>query len=849
MRDHYEYTDAMFVNSLFKDFLMENRLSVWKEESTRDIICLEFNYGSRSYREEMNHLHKVAMQAMEEYQRAKLHHDLFLIEKAYNKRKKVIELIQTAHRNKDKYISLTNEELRMKYYLEGVNVTYTSYKKNGTERKRETIHYKMLYRSTGKAKKGSCMFIRDYLYKKSINFLRMGIEPDNDNPMIVEMSAYAPLVSSGIVGKVQIHPENILILKDIDSFFKTNVISIETDEQKHCIAKRINDYTLSNTLFDGQALIDNSIFPPWGNGYILLRHHFCKMAAFNANIQEFFRDYFGDQYDNATVIDMFGIKHYVKDIELITTDNAMKWIKFNKSYEYWCDWVNANHCMFGVVKTAHESKLGNYQRMSYQMVNSLDESIMENVVKESVDYITRLKTDTDCFLKFLEKGKNFSNDYDVLIALYKHNPEFERSSYFRERRKTIIKSYALALKSGQLIQNAENLTIVGSPYAMLLYGATGDVDIALSDSTFNIEYGTIQCYTERFEDKEYLAFFRSPFNSKNNLTYLHNKYDFRFQKYFNFGKQVVAVNMVGTDFQDRNNGADQDSDFGYTTNQPDIVNHARMCYLNYPTIVNNVPKDTNKYSNSMESYAIVDNALARSQTDIGESSNLAQIAQTYACNFDDPKYDDYVCILSTIAQIAIDSAKRRFDIDSTAEIKRIKQDMDLKRNKYPKFWGLIKYGFNKKNIDEKLHCPMNYLYDLNLGKYRHSSSTLPMTDFFIKHPIGINRKTSKRIEEMIVKYSLSLSTYQTNDKTDYYDTEWLLLRSDFENLIYDIRNTKISGRYIGLMAWLIDRALNITPDVSRNRLLKTKLNTNKPILLKVLYEVSPKIFLECFKKS
>ena len=848
VRDHYEYTDAMFVNSLFKDFLMENRLSVWKEESTRDIICLEFNYGSRSYREEMNHLYKVAMQAMEEYQRAKLHHDLFLIEKAYNKRKKVIELIQTAHRNKDKYISLTNEELRMKYYLEGVNVTYTSYKKNGTERKRETIHYKMLYRSTGKAKKGSCMFIRDYLYKKSINFLRMGIEPDNDNPMIVEMSAYAPLVSSGIVGKVQIHPENILILKDIDSFFKTNVISIETDEQKHCIAKRINDYTLSNTLFDGQALIDSSIFPSWGNGYILLRHHFCKMAAFNANIQKFFIDYFGNQYDTATVTDMFGIKHYVKDIELITTDNAMKWIKFNKSYEYWCDWVNANHCMFGVVKTAHESKLGNYQRMSYQMVNSLDESIMENVVKESVDYITKLKTDTDCFLKFLEKGKNFSNDYDVLIALYKHNPEFERSSYFRSRRKKIIEAYSIALKSGQLLQNAENLTIVGSPYAMLLYGATGDVDIALSDSTFNIEYGTIQCYTERFADKEYLAFFRSPFNSKNNLTYLHNKYDFKFQKYFNFGKQVIAVNMIGTDFQDRNNGADQDSDFGYTTNQPDIVNHAKMCYLNYPTIVNNVPKDTNKYSNSMESYAIVDNALARSQTDIGESSNLAQIAQTYACNFDDPKYDDYVCILSTIAQIAIDSAKRRFDMDSTAEIKRIKQDMDLKRNKYPKFWGLIKYGFNKKNIDEKLHCPMNYLYDLNLGKYRHSYSTLPMTDFFIKHPIGLNRKTSKRIEEMIAKYSLSLTAYNANNNNDYYDTEWILLRSDFDNLVTDIRNAKISGRYVGLMSWLIDRALNITPNVSRNRLLKTKLNTNQSLLLKVLYEVNSKIFLECFKK-
>ena len=89
---------------------------------------------------------------------------------------------------------------------------------------------------------------------------------------------------------------------------------------------------------------------------------------------------------------------------------------------------------------------------------------------------------------------------------------------------------------------------------MLLYGATGDESVALTDPTLKHEDGTIQCYTERFDDGEYLAFFRSPFNSKNNLTYLHNHYDFNFEKYFNLGKQVVAVNMIGTDFQDRNNG-------------------------------------------------------------------------------------------------------------------------------------------------------------------------------------------------------------------------------------------------------------------------------------------------------
>ena len=54
-------------------------------------------------------------------------------------------------------------------------------------------------------------------------------------------------------------------------------------------AEKAKQYELCNTLFDGQALIDISIFPSWGEGYILLRHHFCKMAAFCTKIQLFLR--------------------------------------------------------------------------------------------------------------------------------------------------------------------------------------------------------------------------------------------------------------------------------------------------------------------------------------------------------------------------------------------------------------------------------------------------------------------------------------------------------------------------------------------------------------------------------
>lgn len=847
VRDHYEYKDAMFTNSLFSDYLKDNGLKVWKEESTRDIICLEFNFGSRSYEEEINHLKKVAIKARTEYKLAKSFKYQTQIQKKKNKRQKLSQLFREAQLNKEKYLKHTKEDIRTIFYNDGVNVEYITRKKNGDIIKRETIHYKMLYRSTGKAKKGSCMFICDRLYKKAIKFLYMGIKLPKKNSPIVEISAYAPLISSAIVGKVKINPKNILILKDVDRYFDTKVVAVKTDENRQCYAEHINSYKLKNTLFDGQALIDSSIFPEWGNGYILLRHHFCKMAAFSTNIQQFFKDYFGDDYYSATVKDMFGNEHYVKDIELITTDNAMKWLKFDISYGYWCEKVYENNCMFGIVKTAHESKLGEVQRMSYQMVNCLDESIMENVVKESVDYVEKLKQNDDEFLKYLEKNKNFSNDYEVLIALCEQNRDFLRSSYFRRRKEFIIKNYVLNMKSGKLIQNAENLVIVGSPYAMLLYAATGEEDSVDNDNTFFVEPGTIQCYTERFNSGEHLAFFRSPFNSQNNLTYLHNTYHKNLKKYFNLGKQCIAVNLNGTDFQDRNNGADQDSDSGYTTNQPDIVQHAKKCYSDHHTIVNLIPRDSKKYNRSMDEYALIDNNLANSQLDIGLSSNLAQIARTYSCNFNDEKYVDYVCILSVLAQVAIDNAKRRFDIDLGDEIKRIQKDLDIKTNLYPSFWLLIKKNFKKGNINEELKCPMNYLYNLDLSEFHNSTSTLPMSHFFNKFEMSNNIRTCRKVEDLIAKYSLNLYDINSGDSED---NDYLLLRKDFDNLILDIQKIKISKNYLGLFSWMIDRAFKILPGSLRNqKSISSVLNKNKPLLLKALYEVNSSNLLKCFSKN
>ena len=575
----------------------------------------------------------------------------------------------------------------------------------------------------------------------------------------------------------------------------------------------------------------------------------CKMGGTHTHIQLFFKDYFGDKYETAKVIDMFGNEHYAKDIQVITTDNAMKWLKFGITYGYWCDRVNQNGNTFGIVKSPHKSKLGDVQRMSYQMINSLDIEIMENVVKVSKEYIESMKRDNLVFLDYLRNNKNFSNDYEVLIALCEQNMDFTRSTYFRERKWKIIQSYVANFRFGKVLQDADNLVIVGSPYAMLLHSVGEDVN---KDDTFNVENDCIQCYTNRFKDGEYLAEFRSPFNSKNNMGYLHNVKSYNMDRYFELGEMVIAVNMINTDFQDRNNGSDQDFDTIYCTNQEDISKYSKYCYLNYPTIVNNIQKESKTYDLSLENYAKIDNGLSSAQRAIGGSSNLAQLCLTYTYNFIDQKYLNYVCILSVLAQVAIDSAKRKFMVDISDEIDRIEKDMDVAEIGYPRFWKHVKDKkakigqpkFKKDKINKNLICPMNYLLDLKFEDSRSEESTLPMDYFFQKFELETDRRKCKKVEDIIEKYSFDLYSLEMDEKEEY-----LLARNDFEDIIKDIKTIYISKSYLGLFSWLIDRAFCITQDVLRNGMLDTKINNNKSLLIKVLYDINSQNILKIMGKN
>jgi len=256
----------------------------------------------------------------------------------------------------------------------------------------------------------------------------------------------------------------------------------------------------------------------------------------------------------------------------------------------------------------------------------------------------------------------------------------------------------------------------------------------------------------------------------------------------------------------------------------------------------------------MNSFAIVDNKLAASQLSIGLSSNLAQIALSYTYTFPDRKYYDAVCILASLAQVSIDSAKKSYDMDLMEEINRLKVLIDVDKNLYPAFWLGVRKGFDKKKINLDIMCPMNYLYNLKLKRANYNRNGMKLEEFFNEFELSTSRKmnTSKRMEKLISKYSMDLynDVRSRIDDIDNMYEETLVLRDDFDNLIEDLRKTGISKNYLGFMSYLLKRGFGVTTNTRNNQAkMKGKLYKNRSILLKVLYELNPDALLKCFSKN
>lgn len=834
LKDSYLiFGEAVMNDSIFSRYMLDHGVTVNKKGYSYDFIVLKFDYFVEQYSQEQLEHPELTNEEITDWQ----------------------ERIKAS-------------KLRDMYYEQGVEITWNKNDK--------PIVYQMLMRSPGKAKEGHCIFIRENLLQTARNYLTMNLydkmpvyEAD-----IVGMSAYSTLITATALDFMKIPLKNILIIEDSESFITKDALSVQMDNGR-CIVKE-EQCEIKNELFDGEGIIDESIFPAGMNGFVYLRSHFFKSCLFRGNIQEYLKDKYGEKYETKMVRDMFGVYRRVSDIKVVVTNNSIKWLKFKelmgntpqKAYEYYKKWMKENNDTFEIVKTAHSSKWGNLQRASYQMINSLpcvDKEQLHRIAQPSIDYYNALVTDKDAFARHLEMNKDIKYDVSrVLLALYKRNPETAHLDFFKRKRSDIATDLKnKKLKLGKLLEEGDNLTICGNPVALLMK-LTGENPE--EEGCFVGHEDGIECYTTRFPAGERLAAFRSPHNSMNNIVHLYNVYPELLQKYFpHLGDNVIVINGIHTDIQSRLNGQDLDTDGVYATNQADIVELALKSYKEYPTIVNDIPlSGTNKYEKNAKGYAEMDNTIAASQNYTGRSSDIAQLALSYYADFyyekgeKNERLRDIFVICSVLAQVSIDSAKRTFDVKIDKELRKLQRkckdfpetyrnvivQSELTELKaiYPKFFYDNKYDKKKDKCKIRseesafFNCPMDMIQtiideeviDTRVQK-QYQLQTYYLSRVMIDKPDGIcDSKQYRRVKKLVEDYTANVKKINREDE-DYVDK----VTEEYEKYLERFGKWRLKP----ITMWsLIVYALS-------------KECKSKSRLLTLLYDYDNKMFLNCFKNS
>lgn len=530
------------------------------------------------------------------------------------------------------------------------------------------VHFVRYKRSAGSSREGKCLFIDERLYKAMDKWSGCGLKVQTD---LASWESYKALSLSSIKGTINIPLDGILFVPDYKSIFTEEVVSVELKDGKLVAEQKQTEIT--NDIWDGESLLDESVF---SNGYadkhmLLLRNKFFKSCAFRTKLQKWIKD------KNITLADLktrgFTLATDVSQIVMVTTPNSLKYLKFagglnEKNIRKWTESVND---MFGVVKWDKSTRFfhGDMVQSSYQLLNTLglDRAQAEELLKPSFDYISLVRSDvefmryhfTDAYVREKEENEKKVPDglaerAEVIFRLLFSCSFFDCTALYANFRDDVVSGLKTNLRRGHILLNGTNATLFGNGPELLKY-------IAGEKVASELKKGQIRC--ARFENGAKLLCARSPHITMGNLYCAENNLDGEIWNYFDLGKNIVCVNAIGENIQQRLNGCDYDSDSMLITDDKLLVETAERYKEQFKVPVCGI----SSMGKSGQTLFELDHDT--SENKIGEIVNLSQKLNSIIWNEmhggapNEKILDIYndVCKLAVLSGLEIDKAKRAYD--------------------------------------------------------------------------------------------------------------------------------------------------------------------------------------------
>ena len=635
-----------------------------------------------------------------------------------------------AYKRTDKTIpsDVTCQEIREHLYEHGFDI--------------DGIHYVRYKRSAGASRDGRCLFIAEPLYAEMMEWSSCGLSADTASDQ-ASWQAYTALTLSSIESTIKLPKKSILIIRDRVSRFKADAVCVKETENHDLVAEE-EETDIENVIWDGEALLDASVFEEFDyadKGMMLLRNRFFKTCAFNTNLQDWF---FDNDITQISQLAGYTTARNIKDIKLVITESSVKYLKFmpkDMPFEEKCKrfldalYEGKNNSEFGVVKADHDAPLmhGDMAYTNYQLLNTLgltregigkllepsfrylqDMLDRSPVLRYQINMTTDHATIAEKELPDLAKYRR-----DTVLDMTCRTPLFEQTEFYKSFRSDTTKYFKRRLRKGRVAVCGNYQVLFGNTYEFLL--ALTDESYEPTE-TFSLDDG--QVCTTGFAHGEMVLCARSPHITMGNLYLARNTHSYDLLRYFNLTPNIICVNAIESNIQQRLNGCDYDSDSMLVTNDPWIIAGVTGCYniLKVP-VCKAEPIGKTDYENTPRSLAALDQTIAKNK--IGEIVNLSQFLNCllwdglFTEQGEHHPMDIYhdICILAVLSGMEIDKAKRLYSADSTKVLSRLRHyRQNYKRDHSGNLPAFYKYIVGDETPDAgennaHLEAPMAFVHD------------------------------------------------------------------------------------------------------------------------------------------
>ena len=652
------------------------------------------------------------------------------------------------------------------------------------------IKYIRWKRSSGSSRVGKCLFINEALYKRIHKWetcglsLKEGCEID-----LAALEAYISLTSSSIIDTIELRPENFLVVDDYESVFKDTVVGVQF-ENGQLIAKE-QEFEICNSIFDGETLLDESCFPEQYKKYsmLLLRQRMFKSACFKTKIQKWFAD---NNITEVSQLNGFTMANNISDIKAITTPSSIKYVKFG-SIQKWFDILEPT---FGIVKHEKPTHYFDGRKVSshYQLINTLQltEQNVNDLLAPSLDYISKVRNDPAILRYHIDypyeemEINSLNSKNEIIFKLLGMNENFAKTKLYYDFRDDLVKSLIKELKRGHVLINGNYSTLLGNGYEMLQQ--------SIGTFTGKSIIGKGNIHSRRFEYDKTILGSRSPHVCAGNILLVQNVKSDEIDTYFDLSNEIVYVNAIEENIQQRLNGCDYDSDAILLTDNQMLIDVAKMNYDKFkvPTCFVSAKKIKRYYTNEQKADLDVKTSVNKIGEDINLSQQLNSLfwqnihnGETFEDNAE--LYYD-ICKLAVLSGIEIDKAKKEYEVDVIKELAIIKNKYKIvKKSKLnggdiiektvkPMFFKMITqengFDLSDKILYKYFETPMDYLQK-RISKFNfyqsreHKDEIIPFSNLvkniYVPRGAGyyynqrdrilsIVRDTNKKIKELYRDY-------------------------------------------------------------------------------------------------